>query len=97
MSHHTGPDPGTLTLGQAPQVIGDPDGDNGPPQPRARSGYAGDKDCDVDHVVVASLPSGSRLALHRRRSHGPKQMMITAMTRIVVSIGQLVLTAGPSV
>jgi hypothetical protein len=96
VSHHAGPDPGTLTLGYAPEVIGDPDGHNGPSQPRARSGYAGDNDYDVDHAVVASLPSNSRLTLHPRRSHRPEQMMITAMTRIVMSIGQLVLTAGPS-
>jgi hypothetical protein len=42
------------------------------------------------------LPAGSRLALHRRRSHRSKQMMIAAMTRIVVSIGRPILTAGPS-
>jgi hypothetical protein len=91
MTHRAGPDPGTLTLGQAPEVIGNPDRDNGPPQPRAGSGHASDKDYDDDHALVASFPSDSRLALHRRRSHMAKQ----TMTRIVMSNGQPVLTAGP--
>ena len=95
MHRGPGPDPGTLTLGQTPETIGDPDGDNGPPQPRADGGHASDAGHDDDHALVASLPSGSWLAPHRRRSHRSKQMMITAMTRIVVSIGQPILTAGP--
>jgi hypothetical protein len=96
MLRRPGPDPGTLTLGQAPEAIGNPDRDDRPPQPRARSGQAGDTDYEDDHAMVVSLPAGSRLALHRRRSHRFKQMMIAAMTRIVVSIGRPILTAGPS-